>query len=160
MVRGRGLSDLQVRGTSLPIPHYVSSSWFRISFLHLLLVVPCVLSKAPSGGALLYIQQHSQAYDRELLEFARIPSISSMPQHLKDVQEAATWLVSRLKNAGLKVIRRMLRVTLGPIPRAPLLHPFLHEAYEFPDAKPLVLDCLWRACTIPPCTRVSLASPQ
>lgn len=106
MIRVPGPPDVLRRGAFCLTSRPVSSSCSRQLIFQLLLIVPCVLTEAPRGSALQHIEVHSQSYDQELLEFASIPSISSMPQHQKDLQSAATWLVARLKKAGLKVIRR------------------------------------------------------
>ena len=67
------------------------------------------------GSALIYLRptsndrlvkfasDSSHKYDNDLLELAKIASISSLPEHSTDIEEAAKWLENRLKNAGLEV---------------------------------------------------------
>eukprot|EP00871_Galdieria_phlegrea_P004358 jgi/Galph1/4923/GphlegSOOS_G3542.1 len=43
-----------------------------------------------------------QLYLHELLDFLKIPSISALPEHLKDVQAAAEWLRNRMIGAGIQ----------------------------------------------------------
>jgi acetylornithine deacetylase/succinyl-diaminopimelate desuccinylase-like protein len=43
----------------------------------------------------------------ELLDFLRIPSISSLPEHAPDVQRAAEWVAQRMTSAGIEGVRIM-----------------------------------------------------
>ena len=52
-----------------------------------------------------YLHDHKQQYLEELLEFLRIPSISSLPEHKDDVQKAAEWVSVRLQQAGLEDVQ-------------------------------------------------------
>ncbi len=54
-----------------------------------------------------YLQEHKQRYLDELLDFLRIPAISSLPEHAGAVQEAAHWVADRLKRAGFDQARVM-----------------------------------------------------
>jgi acetylornithine deacetylase/succinyl-diaminopimelate desuccinylase-like protein len=51
--------------------------------------------------ALTYARQHHEAYREALLEFLRIPSISTLPENEPDMQRAAGWLADRLRHAGM-----------------------------------------------------------
>jgi len=54
-----------------------------------------------------YLNEHRDQFINELLEFLRIPSISSLPDHRSDVQWAAEWLEARMKAAGIESVRIM-----------------------------------------------------
>ena len=49
-----------------------------------------------------YLDDHARRFVDELLEFLRIPSISTLPDHAGDVRRAATWVSDRLKAAGVE----------------------------------------------------------
>lgn len=51
--------------------------------------------------ALDWLAAHRDAALTDLVEFLRIPSISSLPAHRPDVERAAEWLAARLARAGL-----------------------------------------------------------
>ena len=42
-----------------------------------------------------YLNTHQDRYRDELLDFLRIPSISSLPEHAEDVERAAAWVADR-----------------------------------------------------------------
>jgi acetylornithine deacetylase/succinyl-diaminopimelate desuccinylase-like protein len=44
---------------------------------------------------------HEDTYIGQLMEFLRIPSISSLPENKKDVRRAAEWVAGRLETAGI-----------------------------------------------------------
>lgn len=52
-----------------------------------------------------YLDEHGAQYQEELLDFLRIPSISSLPQHAADVRQAGQWVEQRLIAAGLEGVR-------------------------------------------------------
>ena len=52
-----------------------------------------------------YLREHQQQYLDELLEFLRIPSISSLPEHKEDVHTAAEWVSARLNQAGMEDVQ-------------------------------------------------------
>ena len=51
-----------------------------------------------------YLNDNQGRYLEELKDFLRIPSISSLSEHLPDVERAAEWLVARLTKAGLEEV--------------------------------------------------------
>jgi hypothetical protein len=55
-------------------------------------------------GAAKFASQHTNKYDEDLIQLAKIASISSLPEHNTDIQRAAEWLSTRLKDAELEVI--------------------------------------------------------
>ena len=49
-----------------------------------------------------YLDLHRDRFVEEYLEFLRFPSISALPEHAADVQDAAEWVANRLRRAGLE----------------------------------------------------------
>lgn len=66
--------------------------------------------------ALNYARQQRQAYLDSLLEFLRIPSVSTLPEHQTDMQRAAEWLAGRLRRIG------MSRVEILPTAGHPVVY--------------------------------------
>ena len=54
-----------------------------------------------------HLNEHKDQYLNELLDFLRIPSISSLSDHRPHVQEAAQWVEARMKAAGIQSVRIM-----------------------------------------------------
>ena len=54
-----------------------------------------------------YLASHRDQFLTELLDFLRIPSISSLPEHAEDIQQAAKWVASRMKKAGIEEVQIM-----------------------------------------------------
>ena len=52
-----------------------------------------------------YLTEQSDRFLSELLDFLRIPSISSLPENAAAVQQAAQWTVERMAAAGIEHIR-------------------------------------------------------
>lgn len=52
-----------------------------------------------------YLKEQQPRYLEELIQFLRIPSISALPEHAQDVQQAAQWVANRLKIAGLENVQ-------------------------------------------------------
>ena len=48
-----------------------------------------------------YLEQNRDNFLGELVDFLRIPSISSLPEHAGDVADAADWVAARLKRMGI-----------------------------------------------------------
>lgn len=56
----------------------------------------------PTVAAVLeYAAAHSQRFTAELSELLKIPSISTMPEHAPDVEQAAQWLVDNMQQMGI-----------------------------------------------------------
>ncbi|MCP4689138.1 MAG: dipeptidase [Desulfobacterales bacterium] len=53
----------------------------------------------------VYLKDHEEQHLNEMIEFLRIPSISSLPEHADDVRRAGDWTADRLKSAGLEGVR-------------------------------------------------------
>ncbi|MGD8603136.1 MAG: M20/M25/M40 family metallo-hydrolase, partial [Anaerolineales bacterium] len=52
--------------------------------------------------AIEYAHQHQDQYLKDLIEFVRIPSISTLPEHNEDMQRAAKWIADRLESLGFQ----------------------------------------------------------
>jgi acetylornithine deacetylase/succinyl-diaminopimelate desuccinylase-like protein len=76
-----------------------------------------------------YLQEHQEQYLEELLTFLRIPSISSLPEHMVDVQRAAAWVMARLTQAGMEGARVL--PTDG--------HPIVYAEHLHAPGKPTIL---------------------
>lgn len=49
-----------------------------------------------------YLEQHKIRFLSELVEFLRIPSVSSLSEHAADVERAGEWVAQRLRAAGME----------------------------------------------------------
>ncbi len=76
-----------------------------------------------------YLQQNQSRFVDELLDFLRIPSISSLPEHAEDVREAARWVIGRMERAGLE--NRQILPTGG--------HPVVYGDWLHADGRPTIL---------------------
>ena len=56
-------------------------------------------------NALAYAQANREKHLAELLEFLRIPSISTQPEHADDVKSAAQWLADAMQKAGVENVK-------------------------------------------------------
>ncbi|MCB0160522.1 MAG: hypothetical protein KDD83_20460, partial [Caldilineaceae bacterium] len=54
-----------------------------------------------------YLDEHQSEYLEQMLDFLRIPSISSLPEHAGDVRAAGEWVMARCRDAGLEHIEMM-----------------------------------------------------
>lgn len=54
-----------------------------------------------------YLEEHKDAYLEELIEFLRIPSVSTLAAHREDVRRAAQWTANRLRRAGIADVQIM-----------------------------------------------------
>ena len=54
-----------------------------------------------------YLDENQPRFHEELLDFLRIPSISSLPEHAADVAKAGEWVAARLRKAGVENVRMM-----------------------------------------------------
>ncbi|NJN18960.1 MAG: dipeptidase [Oscillochloris sp.] len=76
-----------------------------------------------------YLEQEQQRFSDEMLAFLRIPSISAIPAHAGDVQQAADWVAARVAAAGLEHVEMM--ATGG--------HPVVYADWLHAPGKPTVL---------------------
>ena len=54
-----------------------------------------------------YLNDNHDRFLNEYLDLVRIPSISALPEHAADVQQAAEWTAERLKTAGVENVEIM-----------------------------------------------------
>jgi len=54
-----------------------------------------------------YLDEQQNRFTEELLDFLKIPSISSLAENLPDVERAGQWVADRLKGAGLENVEVM-----------------------------------------------------
>ncbi|MEZ4631758.1 MAG: dipeptidase [Deinococcales bacterium] len=76
-----------------------------------------------------YLNEHKARFEVELLDFLRIPSISSLPEHAPDVMRAGQWVADRLVKAGLENVKLM--PTDG--------HPVVYADWLHAAGKPTIL---------------------
>ena len=76
-----------------------------------------------------YVEQHESRFLAELMEFLRIPSISTLPEHDGDVKRAAEFTAASLRAAGLENVE--------VIPTAK--HPLVYADWMHAPGKPTVL---------------------
>lgn len=76
-----------------------------------------------------YFKDNRATHLEELNEFLRIPSISALSEHKKDMQQAAEWLVNSLKKAGLENVS--IDETDG--------HPAVYADWLHAEGKPTIL---------------------
>src|ERR1700733_13343190 len=68
-----------------------------------------------------YVQQNEARFLDELKELLRIPSISTLPEHAKDVHRAAEFVAAKLKAAGLENVE-IIETERHPLVYADWLH--------------------------------------
>lgn len=74
-----------------------------------------------------YAQENQAAHLAELIEFLKIPSISTQPEHDADVLAAAEWMARAMRQAGVENVR------LIDTPRHPLIYgDWLHAGPDLP----------------------------
>lgn len=76
-----------------------------------------------------YLDQNEERFDTELMEFLRIPSVSTAPERIDDVRRAAEWVKLRLRAAGMPFVE------LLETPR----HPVVFGRWVTDDSKPTLL---------------------
>lgn len=82
-----------------------------------------------SAGSDRFVAEHQVRLLEELKQFLRIPSVSTLPEHSKDVKRAAKFVADKLRSAGME------NVEVIPTARHPLVYAdWLHAA-----GKPTVL---------------------
>ena len=76
-----------------------------------------------------FLQEHRQQHLDELVDFLRIPSVSSLPAHADDVQRAGQWVADRMATAGIESVR--------VIPTAG--HPVVYGDWQHAPGLPTIL---------------------
>jgi acetylornithine deacetylase/succinyl-diaminopimelate desuccinylase-like protein len=84
---------------------------------------------SPVEAALAYVDKHQQRFLEDLFDLLRIPSISTLPKHRKDVRKAAKYVAKQLEGAGLKRVKVIK--TNG--------HPLVYGEWLEAASKPTVL---------------------
>ncbi len=74
------------------------------------------------------LQASREARNEALLEFARIPSVSALPEHAGDMVRAAEWVAERLRRVGAT------DVEVSPTQLHPIVYGRIHEAPGAPTA--------------------------
>ena len=76
-----------------------------------------------------YLEANQARFQTELLDFLRIPSISALPDHADDVQQAAEWVANRLAAAGVE--HTAILTTEG--------HPVVYGDWRHAPGKPTIM---------------------
>ncbi len=76
-----------------------------------------------------YLAENQDRFLAELLDFVRIPSVSSLPEHAGDVQHAAEWVATRLQAAGIEGVQ--ILATGG--------HPVVYGEWLHAPGKPTIM---------------------
>ena len=76
-----------------------------------------------------YLGAHQERFAGEMLDFLKIPSVSSLPEHSGDVQAAAAWVARRMSEAGVEHVE--ILPTGG--------HPVVYGDWLHAPGKPTVL---------------------
>ncbi|RPI27627.1 MAG: dipeptidase [Chloroflexota bacterium] len=107
-------------------------------------------------AALQYARDHRQQFLEELIEFSKIPSISTDPTYKSDVQRAAEWVADRLRKLNIQ------KVTVYPTAGHPVVYgeylaagagaptALLYGHYDVQPAEPLEL---WESGAFEPTLR-------
>eukprot|EP00798_Chlamydomonas_sp_ICE-L_P026152 gene26152-11877_t len=89
----------------------------KAKILGLLLILSlsaCRAGTAELELALKLMESNYTTYVEDLAKLVSIPTVSALPENLKDIRHAAEWLVERLNRAGMKNIE--ILETEGPRP--------------------------------------------
>lgn len=70
---------------------------------------------------LTYAQQQQEQHLQELIEFLRLPSISTQEKHNEDVAETAVWLANNMTQAGIENVR-VIKTQRHPLVYGDWLH--------------------------------------
>jgi len=76
-----------------------------------------------------YLEDSQPRFLDDLVEFLRIPSVSSLSAHSEDVRRAAEWVAARMTSAGIENVQMM--PTEG--------HPMVYGDWLHADGKPTVM---------------------
>jgi acetylornithine deacetylase/succinyl-diaminopimelate desuccinylase-like protein len=79
--------------------------------------------------ALDYVDEHREEFLEQLKDLLRIPSISTLPKHRKDMRRAASFIVDQLKAIGLRKAR-LIKTDI---------HPLIYAEWFGAKGKPTVL---------------------
>ena len=79
--------------------------------------------------SIAYAKKSAEKQLQSLMEFLRIPSISTDPEHNQDMERAADWVMERLRALGMENVRKF------PTQR----HPIVYGEYLKASGAPIVL---------------------
>lgn len=102
-----------------------------------------------------HVRKHQSDYLAELIDFLRIPSISTQPERKADTAVAAQWLADKLKLAGLENVE-IIATQRHPLVYADWLHAgdaptvLIYGHYDVQPAEPLEL---WESPPFEPAVR-------
>ena len=92
-----------------------------------------------------YARQNRDRYLTELIDFLRIPSVSTKPERAGDVRAAARWLADAMETAGLENVR-LIDTRRHPLVYADWLHAgadaptvLIYGHYDVQPAEPFEL---------------------
>ena len=80
-------------------------------------------------SALAYVDKHQDRFLAELFDLLRIPSISTLPKHKKDVRRAAKFVAGKMEDLGLRKVKVIK--TDG--------HPLVYGEWLEAEGKPTIL---------------------
>ncbi|MCP4417328.1 MAG: dipeptidase [Chloroflexi bacterium] len=107
------------------------------------------------NNSILYARQRQDVYLAELIEFLRIPSISTQPERKEDTAVAAQWLSAAMERAGLENVE-VIQTQGHPLLYADWLHApgaptvLIYGHYDVQPAEPLEL---WQSPPFEPSVR-------
>jgi acetylornithine deacetylase/succinyl-diaminopimelate desuccinylase-like protein len=90
---------------------------------------PASSSKSSVEAALAYVDKHQQRILEDLFGLLRIPSISTLPEHRKDMRRAAKYVAEQMEAAGLKKVKVIKTDN----------HPLVYGEWLEAEGKPTVL---------------------
>lgn len=103
-----------------------------------------------------HAKQNEKAHLAELIEFLRIPSVSTQPRHKEDVADAARWLAQKMKEAGLEHVQ-VIETKRHPLVYGDWLHAgadrptvLIYGHYDVQPAEPFEL---WETSPFEPTVR-------
>lgn len=95
--------------------------------------------------AIEYAAQNKEVFLADLMEVVRIPSVSTDPEHKKDMEKTADWLAGRLNNMGMEHVK-VYSTTGHPVVYGDWLHAgsdkptvVIYGHYDVQPADPLEL---------------------
>lgn len=106
--------------------------------------------------AVAYAQSAQERFLAQLMDFLRIPSISTRPDHAADVKTAASWLADELRRVGLENVR-LIETQRHPLVYADWLHAGADKPtvliYGHYDVQPVEPLDLWQTPPFAPQVR-------
>lgn len=122
---------------------------------HSFVTPPAFTSKMPLSALLDTLPKQQPEHLEDLIDWLKIPSVSSDSRHVDDVRDACQWVAKKLRGAGLEVEvlptqgHPMVLAQTPPVPGAPTVLVYGHydvqppeplELWETPPFEPDVRD--------------------